>query len=206
MEIWNAITADRTAFAAYLAKLDDDQWTTPTWCAGWSVKHVVAHLLGTSTQSKGQIFRRFAAAGFNLDRYSAKYVAETTARWSNAELASQMGDTAGVRRAPPGLKPVGLLSEVLIHAHDIAIPLDVPFAVPSEHLVAALDHMKHVQPVLGAKKRIAGLRLQASDIDWSHGDGPLVEGSGQMLLAAMTGRRPALHSLSGAGVEQLRSR
>jgi hypothetical protein len=63
-----------------------------------------------------------------------------------------------------------------------------------------------VQPVLGCRKRIAGLRLQATDTEWSTGSGPLVEGDVQHLLSAMTGRKQALADLSGDGVNVLRGR
>ncbi|MGB8860523.1 MAG: hypothetical protein WCC60_14780, partial [Ilumatobacteraceae bacterium] len=76
----------------------------------------------------------------------------------------------------------------------------------SEHMVMALEHMKGVQPVLGCTRRIAGLRLQATDADWSTGSGPVVEGDLQHLLCAMTGRQQALAALTGDGVDTLRSR
>ena len=60
--------------------------------------------------------------------------------------------------------------------------------------------------LIGAKKRIAGLRLEASDADWSTGDGPVVRGPALSLLLAMTGRRVALDDLSGDGLAALRDR
>jgi hypothetical protein len=59
---------------------------------------------------------------------------------------------------------------------------------------------------VGTKKRIAGLRLRATDVDWSHGDGPEVTGPGLSLLVAMTGRPGGLDALSGEGLATMRSR
>jgi hypothetical protein len=56
---------------------------------------------------------------------------------------------------------------------------------------------------LGAKKRIAGLRLEATDADWSTGEGPLVRGPLLSLVLAMTGRSVALADLDGPGVAEL---
>jgi hypothetical protein len=39
----------------------------------------------------------------------------------------------------------------------------------------------------------------ATDLDWSHGSGPEVRGSGEALLMAMAGRRAALDDLDGPG-------
>jgi hypothetical protein len=70
----------------------------------------------------------------------------------------------------------------------------------------ALDYMKNAQPVLGCKKRIEGLTLEATDAEWSTGKGPKVAGPAGQLLSAMTGRKIALEGLTGDGVEAMRSR
>ena len=59
---------------------------------------------------------------------------------------------------------------------------------------------------VGAKKRIAGLRLVATDLDWSHGTGPEVTGPALPLLLAMTGRSAGLADLAGAGLATLGTR
>ena len=51
--------------------------------------------------------------------------------------------------------------------------------------------------------RTRGLRLVATDIDWSHGGGPEVRGPGEALLMAMAGRGDALKDLSGPGKDEL---
>ncbi len=73
-------------------------------------------------------------------------------------------------------------------------------------MVRTLDFYKGSNLIVGARKRIAGLRVKATDVDWAHGDGPLVEGPAMSLLMAMTNRNLALDDLTGPGVEQLRSR
>jgi uncharacterized protein (TIGR03083 family) len=206
MDPWDDIEADRGVLADYLATLTPEEWSTRSWCDEWTVKGVAAHLLVSPTMSKGQIFRSFLASGFNLDKMSAKLVDRMTSEMSDEEIVARTRDTAGVRNAPPGLKPLGVLGEVLTHSSDIALAVGKPIDLPVEHYVIGLDHMKAVQPVLGCKKRIEGLRLTATDADWSTGAGPEVQGDAQHLLSAMTGRRRALDSLSGDGVDVLRSR
>ena len=58
----------------------------------------------------------------------------------------------------------------------------------------------------GAKKRIAGLRLFALDLDWSHGTGPEVKGTGEQLLMVMNGRMSMVDELAGAGKAALAGR
>lgn len=59
---------------------------------------------------------------------------------------------------------------------------------------------------MGAKKRIEGLRLVATDVDWAHGAGPKVQGPGSAILLSMTGRRAGVDALDGDGVDLLRDR
>ena len=51
-----------------------------------------------------------------------------------------------------------------------------------------------------------GLRLVATDLDWSHGAGPEVAGAGEALLMAMAGRKDALKDLSGPGAANIAHR
>lgn len=68
------------------------------------------------------------------------------------------------------------------------------------------DSYKGSNLVIGAKDRIAGVRLRATDTDWSHGSGPEASGRAVDLLLTMTGRRAGLEQLTGDGVEVLRLR
>ena len=94
----------------------------------------------------------------------------------------------------------------MIHTQDIRRALGAPGTVPEERVRAALDRMKTTGSILGNKKRVAGLRLVATDMEWTHGDGPAVRGTGEALLMAMCGRKSALDDLTGDGVATLRSR
>ena len=58
----------------------------------------------------------------------------------------------------------------------------------------------------GIKQRIAGLRLVATDIEWEHGEGPEVRGTGEALLMTVCGRARLLDELTGEGVARLRAR
>ena len=73
-------------------------------------------------------------------------------------------------------------------------------------MVAVADFYKNSNLLIGAKKRIAGVTLRATDTDWRHGDGPLVSGPVLALVMAMTGRKIALEDLGGDGMTVLRGR
>src|SRR4029079_14852838 len=100
----------------------------------------------------------------------------------------------------------GVFTELAVHSADVAEGLGKPFDLPTEDYVACLEYLKDVQPVFRAKTRIAGLHLEATDAEWSTGDGPAVSGTSKQLLLAMAGRRAALDNLTGEGLDTMRSR
>ena len=206
MDPWPMIEADRRELADYLSGISADDWTKQSLCADWTVEDVAAHMLVVPTVSGGSVFWNFLKSGFNLDRFSAGMVKRITSENSTDQIVDTMRATAGSTSTPPGLKPIGVLAEVLVHSGDISEGVGKPLAFPTEHYVAGMEYLKDVQPALGCKKRIADLHLQATDAEWSHGEGPTVEGPAQYLTLAMTGRKAALDQLSGDGVETLRSR
>ena len=88
---------------------------------------------------------------------------------------------------------------VLIHGQDMCRPLGIKRDLPETHLVPVADFVKDDVHIYGAKKRIAGLKLTATDMDWSHGCGPEVTGPAEALVMMMAGRLVALDDLTGEG-------
>ena len=106
-----------------------------------------------------------------------------------------------------GLQPRGLtakfggriaLTDGLIHHQDIRRPLGLPRDVPDDRMLVALPFACTARPIRAAQ-RIAGLTLTAADLDWTTGNGPVVEGPAEPLLMAIAGRRAAVDELSGPG-------
>jgi uncharacterized protein (TIGR03083 family) len=97
------------------------------------------------------------------------------------------------------------LTDGMIHQQDIRRPLGIPRAIDPERLRVALEFAKYAPRLLGAL-HARGVRLVATDMDWSHGRGPEVRGSGEALLMAMAGRSDALKDLTGPGKDKLAQR
>jgi uncharacterized protein (TIGR03083 family) len=94
------------------------------------------------------------------------------------------------------------LTDGMIHQQDIRRPLGIPRAIDPDRLRVAMDFATYAPRILGAL-RARGVRLVATDLDWSHGRGPEVRGTGEALLMAMAGRRAALDDLDGPGKAKL---
>jgi hypothetical protein len=99
-----------------------------------------------------------------------------------------------------------VFNELVVHSQDVAAAVGKPFTLPTADYVASLEHLKNTEPVFKSKGRVAGLRLRATDADWSNGDGPLVEGPIVQLVLAVAGRPSAVAHLTGNGVAAFRSR
>jgi uncharacterized protein (TIGR03083 family) len=201
---WPTIHAERGALVADLESLTDAQWATRSLCAKWSVRDVLAHMTATAKTTPMSFFTHFAGSGFRFNAMVAKDVA--------VEVGASPADTLGRFKAqltatthPPG--PIdAMLGEAVLHGEDIRRPLGIPHSYPPEALTRVADFYKGSNLLLGSKKRIAGLTLRATDVEWSTGTGPEVSGPALSLLLAMTGRRTGLDGLSGPGLATLQSR
>ena len=203
-DIWPVVHAERRALAADLANLTPEQWATPSLCTGWSVHDVLAHMVATAKETPPRFLVGMLTSGFRLSRMTEKRIAEERAGGPAATLAAfRAVETA--TSAPPGPK-LSWLGEALVHAEDIRRPLGIAHEYPVASVTAVTDFYASSNVLIGGKNRVAGVTLQATDTDWSHGSGPVVSGPARALMLATTGRKAALDELSGPGLETLRAR
>ena len=203
-DMWKTVAAEREALADDLEGLSEQQWDTASLCGRWTVRDVVAHLTSTAHTGPLGFFAGLAKARFRFDGY----VDAGIARHRGATPAETLAGFRAVRdstTAPPGPKSTWL-GETVIHAEDVRRPLGIRHEYPADAVRELLDFFKGSNAVIGTRKRIEGLTLVATDMDWSHGTGPRVEGPALELLLAGTGRGVACAGLTGDGVETLRSR
>ncbi|MDQ6659091.1 MAG: maleylpyruvate isomerase family mycothiol-dependent enzyme [Actinomycetota bacterium] len=203
-DLWTTVAAERGALAGDLGSLTDDQWQTPSLCARWTVRQVLAHLTATASLTPPTFIVNLAKAGFNFGKFSDAQIA----RRLGADPAATMAAFRAVQHStssPPGPK-TSWLGEVIVHSQDIRRPLGIAHSYPADALRQVADFYSGSNALIGSKNRIAGLRLTATDQDWSHGDGDSVEGPMLSLLMAMTGRARAYDDLTGPGVTALTAR
>ena len=93
-----------------------------------------------------------------------------------------------------------------MHGEDIRRALGAKGDHPADHLTTLAEVYKKTGAPLRAKKRIEGLKLQATDVGWSTGEGPEVRGPCMSLILGMVGRKAALADCEGPGLETLASR
>ncbi len=196
--------AERLEFADLLAGLTPDQWDGPSLCAGWAVRDVVAHCVSFEGLSARELTARFVRGRLQTDRINALAVAALADRTTD-QLIVLLRDNAQPHGLGAGFGGRIALTDNMIHQQDIRRPLGMPRTVPAERLGVALDFVRCAPTIRGAW-RARGVRLVATDLDWSHGGGPEVHGAGEALLMIMAGRPAALADLGGPGVATLAAR
>jgi uncharacterized protein (TIGR03083 family) len=193
---------ERVDLADFLATLTPQDWEAPSLCSKWSVKDVVAHVISYEELGAMGLLKRFAkgwivrANQVGVDEFAAL---------SPQQLLEFLRNHLEPRGLTAGFGGMIALVDGTIHHQDIRRCLGRPRSVPADRLERVLRLVPGI-PRLGAGRRIRGLRLRATDIDWAHGRGPEVTGPGEALLMAMSGRPAALADLSGPGVGTLTER
>lgn len=191
---------EREELADLVGTLSEGQWNQPSLCGSWRVGDVSAHVL-----AYGQLTPTRAGAQLAQGRFLETINATGVAQYVNCTPTR----LAGLIRL--NLQPTGLtagfggrvaLVEAMIHQQDIRRPLGLPRAIPPHRLRVALSFTRYAPLIRGAW-RTRGLRLEATDLPWAHGTGPIVTGPGESLLMAMAGRPAALEDLSGPGKPRL---
>jgi uncharacterized protein (TIGR03083 family) len=204
MDIWPVVHSERKALAEDMQSVDEAQWSTPSLCPGWTVREVLAHMSATASMTPASFLPKLASSGFRFESLQAKGIA-AQAGSSSAETLARFKAIVNSTGRPPG-PPATMLGEVLVHSEDIRRPLGISHAFPIEAAVQVADFFKNSNLLIGSKRRIAGLKVRATDTDWAHGSGPEVSGPVHTLVMAMTGRKAVLDDLSGDGVATLRER
>lgn len=205
--MWDEVTD----IGCLLYQLDDAEFDTPSLCAGWSVRDVLGHMGLGHTTPMPKMVGRIARYGFNVTRASChestKFFAECSpdeirAFWDGVMVAQH--PRKGIAKLIP--ERTGFVDH-LVHNQDMRRPTGRRRVIPEDRLRRALELVRtEGNGLFNPKRRVAGLELRAIDIDWSAGEGPLVEGPGEAIVLAASGRTVALDDLHGDGVVGLRAR
>jgi uncharacterized protein (TIGR03083 family) len=203
-ERWTVIADQRRALAELVAGLDEREWERPSLCAQWRVKDVVAHLALTP-QSPGIL--RVLALGLrargDFDAVN-RDLAIAHADRSPTELVAELRGLADSRRKPAITTLDNLLFDTLVHIQDVAVPLGLTATMPLDAAREGAERVWQMGWPFWARRRLRGVRLTATDADWTAGEGAEIRGPVQALLLLLTGRtEAALPLLDGPGIERL---
>lgn len=203
-ETWRYIHGEREAMADTLSTLTGEQWAAPSWCEGWTVQETAGHILAAAEQTYGNFYKELAQSGFRFHVFTDRG-AKRLGALDTADIVSRLRARTTTTNHPPA--PVSaMLGEIVTHGQDIRGPLGLTHCPPEAAMTAVADNFARSNLLIGAKRRIAGLGLRATDCTWTAGDGPEVSGPLLDLILAMAGRRQACGVLTGEGVGLLKRR
>lgn len=192
---------ERVEFASFLEGLTPEQWDNPTLCNKWRVREVAIHTVSYDELSTAGLLGRFLKGRLSTDRTNAVGVAGYVGR-TPEQIVAMIRANIEPHGLTGGFGGKIALTDGMIHQQDIRRPLGLPRTIDPERLRTALDFARFAPTIRGAW-RARGVRLVGTDLDWAHGKGPEVRGSGEALLMAMAGRQAALNDLEGPGKAKL---
>lgn len=200
-QLWQFIHGARGTLAADLATLTDEQWHDPTLCGDWDVEHVVAHLSAAASVGRLRWITSIVGSGFRPAVHNERRLGEQMGATPSETLERFRGLVDST--VAPSADTAAYLGEVLVHSEDIRRPLGVRDDPDLAAWTAVANFYVSRDFAVPSKTRASGLRLQASDGPFDHGQGDEVNGPTRALVMAMAGRSAYLEELEGAGVAAL---
>ena len=186
-DLTGSIAAERRELAVILGGLPPEAWDSPTLCAGWRVRDVVAHMTMPFRYRPARFALEMIRSRGNFNRMSDR-CARRDGTGPPAELAAALRDSERNPWKPPGGGYEGALTHDVIHGLDITVALGLSRRIPEDRLRLVLAS------VTGPRSRrffgtdLDGIALRAGDLDWSFGSGVPVSGQAQDLALVLCGR------------------
>ena len=182
----------RRRFIETLRGLTDEQWATPSRCAGWTVKDVVAHLVGVdqfwamsfAAGLRGEPTRFLAAfdpvatPAAMVERERALSPADVLERFAaNAKALGEVVDGltadqwAAPVESPPGHVPLRTavghaIWDAWVHERDVCIPLGIATTEADEEIELVLRYIVGLSPAFysaGGSTQTATFLVDATD-------------------------------------------
>jgi uncharacterized protein (TIGR03083 family) len=196
-------------FLALARDLSPAEWSAPSLCDAWTNHEVLAHLVTGYGSRIGQLVAEMHCHRWSFDATNTDMARRLASMRGPAEL---LDDLARLADHPQGMgryfPRTMFLGDHVTHELDICFALDRAPTIPSDALVAVLNaQVKLPNPFVPAFRNSRGLRLIATDADWTHGyTGPEVIGRAAELVSVLGNRPRALARLDGDGVAVLAGR
>ena len=166
--IWRCVDDQRIELAGLLEGLNAEQWMAQSLCDGWRVRDVAAHLTH-SHMHPVQAVTAAVKAGFRFDTMIRRL--GTQDHRSQTEIAAALRAMAGSRKRVPGTSVQQPMIELLVHGQDITVPLGIDRAMPVDAALEAAKKLSGMTFPLNGQRRLAGVRLVATDADFAAGEG-----------------------------------
>ena len=164
------LAAELGRLVAALAPLDEADWSRPSLCEGWEVRHVIAHVTMAARYDETRFGEELAADGYDFQVMSDR-IAQRDGALPPAALLDDLGSEVLASFEQPGGGWAGSISHVVIHGLDVTLPLGLGRVAGDDATRLVLDGL--VAPgdrtLFGVD--LQGRELRATDLSWQHGTG-----------------------------------
>ncbi len=203
-DVWIDVHDERESLLGLLETLTPFEWNMQSLCAEWRVRDVVGHLISETTMSIPKLIVGTVGSGLRINKFIAT---DACRRGSSTEqeLIDAFRTVVPTRTHLPGLSSMSMLEGIIIHSLDIRRPLHRGHSIPGSRVVLVASDLLSSRFFVG-QKLFAGLRVMATDADWSSGEGKEVNGPIEAFVLAMSGRVAGLDELQGDGMALVRQR
>lgn len=195
------IAAHRRSLADALDTLTAEQWRAPSLCAGWTAVHVLAHQTMPFRISEQDFMAGLQRCGGDFTKFSDE-IADRDSQLPPGELVSVLRDNADTPWSPPGGGLTGALSHDVIHGLDITWPRRLAYGIPEHAAATVLDSLTATGNRTLFGFPLGGVRVVATDLDWSSGQGAELAGRSRDLIPLLAGRAVPHDLFAGAGAAQ----
>lgn len=203
-DLWTLVRQERMRLADQLSALSDDEWRARSLLPGWSVEDVVAHLTAGASLGRLRWLMSMVASRFDDGRHNQRWIEEHRGA-TPAETLERFRAVVDSTVAPSG-HTEAWLGEIVVHGGDVRRPIGIPDGPSPETVEPVARFYARRDFTVPSASLVDGLRLEATDSDFSSGEGPLVTGPTLALTMAMAGRRAFEDDLEGPGLATLSKR
>jgi uncharacterized protein (TIGR03083 family) len=135
------------------------------------VRDVAAHLSVVSLPpSPGSLLVDLVRARGSFHRLNTLAARRRAAR-PTQQIVADLRRRASSRKVPVVSNHRNVLFDLLVHGQDIAIPLGLDLVMPLDAAADGASRIWEMGWPFRAKRRLRGLRLTATDVDWTVGAG-----------------------------------
>lgn len=187
------IEQERLRLADLAEAWTPQQWDEPSLAEGWRVREVLAHLTMPFSVAVPSLVLGLVRHRGSFDRYADSWARSTAAASPPEDFAAALRANAAGRFTPPTMGPEAPLTDLIVHGLDVRVPLGLPTNdLDDAALTATLGFLtsRAARQFGVPADAFASRRLEATDLDWSHGTGPTESAMAADLIAHLCRSRP----------------
>ena len=186
-ELVDETVDQRQGLVGVLSTLSESDWDTPSLCAGWRIREIVAHITMPYRYSTRDVLLAILKERGRFDAAADRLARRDTSHLSSGELLDCLRENVAHPWKPPGGGQQGALSHDVIHGLDITEALHVDPVSPPARVARVLNDGKLARAF---KVDLTPHQLVATDTDFTSGSGQPIRLPAKDLLLICTARAP----------------